>query len=115
MLIGKNGHGELVAKSETRAAEFGSSLALASMGVFHGLVAVKGRHVFVVGGRGLPAGGGGGGGAGGGGSGAGGSIAGGSSQTTPFTLKGVGRPLVPVMVPSTTMFVASFGGTVVFQ
>src|SRR6266542_2663981 len=44
MLIVKNGHGELVAKSATSAPELGSTAAFASMGVFHGLVAVKGRQ-----------------------------------------------------------------------
>src|SRR5712675_221981 len=55
MLIVKNGQGELTAKSATSAAEFRSTLAAASMGVFQGLVALNGRHA-VPG----PAGGGGG-------------------------------------------------------
>src|SRR3989442_11683625 len=44
MLIVKTGEGELTARSASSAAEFGSTLAAASMGVFQGLVALKGRH-----------------------------------------------------------------------
>src|SRR5262245_40206105 len=110
MLIVKNGQGELVAKSDTSAAELGSSLAFASMGVFHGLAALNGRHAPFAGGGGTV-----GGGAVGGGAVGGGSATGGAPQPTPFTVKDVGIAWEFVTVPRRTMFVVSPGAMVEFH
>jgi len=132
MLIVKNGHCELWAKSATSAAELASTVAPASMGVFHGLAALKGRQAVVVpvgggggGGEdgGSEGGGGGGGGEVGGSEGGGGGVTGGSDgggvadppQAMPLTENKDGIVLGVVAVPTSTMLARSPGANVAFH
>jgi len=132
MLIVKNGHGELVAKSDTNAAEFASSVAFASMGVFHGLAALKGLQLRSRGPKGgsAPAWAPGAWapgawhrGVGAGGEGSVGTGAGRRRglrrtvppQTTPFTVKEMGMVSVAETVPRSTMPAVSPGESVRFH
>src|SRR6266545_5112583 len=102
MLIVKNGQGELVAKSATRAAEVASTAAPAAIGVFHGLEAAKGRHAVFVPDPDSDGGGGGG-------------AAAAAPHTVPLTENDDGIALLVVTVPTSTTVVLSPGATLRFH